>query len=212
MPIKLLLVDDHALVQEGLVAVLGLDPDIEVIGTASDGQQALEKLAELTPDIVVMDIRMPNLHGIDATARIAEQFPGVKVIILSMHDNCNYIVNAMKAGARGYLLKNSSTPELINAIKQVHAGGRYLSPEVSGSLLDDLTPTDEPVQAISKREQEVLIWVTKGLTNKEIARQLDISVRTVEVHRLNLKRKLGIDTSAGLVRYALEQGLIQDEL
>ena len=212
MPIKLLLVDDHALVQEGLVAVLGLDPDIEVIGTASDGQQALEKLAELTPDIVVMDIRMPNLHGIDATARIAQEFPGVKVIILSMHDNCNYIVNAMKAGARGYLLKNSSTPELINAIKQVHAGGRYLSPEVSSSLLDDLTPTDEPVQAISKREQEVLIWVTKGLTNKEIARQLDISVRTVEVHRLNLKRKLGIDTSAGLVRYALEQGLIQDEL
>ncbi|NRA84593.1 MAG: response regulator transcription factor [Gammaproteobacteria bacterium] len=210
MTIKLMLADDHALVQEGLASILQLDPELEVIATVSDGQQALDKLAQCEPDILVMDIRMPNLHGIDATRLVTQQYPNVKVLILSMHENSNYIVNALKAGAKGYLLKTSSTIELINAIKTVNAGQRYVSQELSFNILNDIVP-DSQVSEISNRERQVLVCVAQGLMNKEIANQLHISVRTVEVHRLNLKKKLKIDNSAGLVRYALDQGFIQQQ-
>ena len=205
-----MLADDHALVQEGLASILGLDPELEVIATVNDGQQALDQLAQCSPDILVMDIRMPNLHGIDATRLVTQQYPEVKVLILSMHENSNYVVNALKAGAKGYLLKTSSTTELIHAIKTVSQGQRYVSPELSFNILNDIAP-DSPVTAISNREQQVLVCVAQGFMNKEIASQLHISVRTVEVHRLNLKKKLKIDNSAGLVRYALDQGFIQQQ-
>lgn len=210
MTIKLMLADDHALVQEGLASILQLDPELEVIATACDGQQAIDKLASCSPDILVMDIRMPNLHGIDATRLISENYPKVKVLILSMHENSNYIVNALKAGAKGYLLKTSSTTELINAIKTVHQGHRYVSQELSFNILDDIAP-DSQIEDISNRERQVLVCVAQGLMNKEIANQLHISVRTVEVHRLNLKKKLKIDNSAGLIRYAIDQGFIQQK-
>ncbi|NRA72212.1 MAG: response regulator transcription factor [Gammaproteobacteria bacterium] len=208
MTIKLMLADDHALVQEGLASILQLDPELEVIATVSDGQQAIDQLALCTPDVLLMDIRMPNLHGIDATRIVAQQYPNVKVLILSMHENSNYIVNALKAGAKGYLLKTSSSSELINAIKTVYNGQRYVSQELSFNILNDIAPNSDVIE-ISNRERQVLICVAQGLMNKEIAAQLHISVRTVEVHRFNLKKKLKIDNSAGLVRYAIDQGFIQ---
>jgi two-component system nitrate/nitrite response regulator NarL len=210
MTIKLMLADDHALVQEGLASILQLDPELEVIATASDGQQALDQLADCEPDILVMDIRMPNIHGIDATRLVTQQYPKVKVLILSMHENNNYIINALKAGARGYLLKTSSTNELISAIKTVYNGQRYVSQELSFNLLDDLAPEPRPTE-ISNRERQVLVCIAQGLMNKEIANQLHISVRTVEVHRLNLKKKLRINNSARLIRYAIEQGFVQQK-
>ncbi|NRA56021.1 MAG: response regulator transcription factor [Gammaproteobacteria bacterium] len=210
MTIKIMLADDHALVQEGLVAILQLDPELEVIATANDGQQALDQLASCKPDILVMDIRMPNLHGIDATRLITEQYPLVKVLILSMHENNNYILNALKAGAKGYLLKTSSTSELINAIKTINNGQRYVSQELSFNLLDDIAPEPDTTK-ISNRERQVLVCIAQGLSNKEIATQLHISVRTVEVHRLNLKKKLKIDNSARLICYAIEQGFVQQK-
>jgi len=210
MTIKLMLADDHALVQEGLASILQLDPELEVIATANDGQQAIDKLATCQPDILVMDIRMPNLHGIDATRLVTEQYPNVKVLILSMHENNNYIINALKAGAKGYLLKTSSTSELINAIKAVFNGQRYVSQELSFNLLDDIAPETRTTE-ISNRERQVLVCIAQGLMNKEIATQLHISVRTVEVHRLNLKKKLKIDNSARLIRYAIEQGFVQQK-
>lgn len=203
-----MLADDHALVQEGLASILQLDPELEVIATVSDGQQAIDQLALCTPDVLLMDIRMPNLHGIDATRIVAQQYPNVKVLILSMHENSNYIVNALKAGAKGYLLKTSSSSELINAIKTVYNGQRYVSQELSFNILNDIAPNSDVIE-ISNRERQVLICVAQGLMNKEIAAQLHISVRTVEVHRFNLKKKLKIDNSAGLVRYAIDQGFIQ---
>ena len=210
MTIKLMLADDHALVQEGLAAILQLDPELEVIATVNDGQQAIDKLASCTPDVLVMDIRMPNLHGIDATRLVSENYPDVKVLILSMHENSNYIINALKAGAKGYLLKTSSTAELINAIKIINNGQRYVSQELSFNILDDIAP-ESHIAEISNRERQVLICVAQGLMNKEIANQLHISVRTVEVHRLNLKKKLKIENSAGLIRYAIDQGFIQQQ-
>jgi len=210
MTIKLMLADDHALVQEGLASILQLDPELEVIATANDGQQALDRLATCQPDILVMDIRMPNLHGIDATRLVTEKYPNVKVLILSMHENNNYIINALKAGAKGYLLKTSSTSELINAIKTVFNGQRYVSQELSFNLLDDIAPKPQATE-ISNRERQVLVCIAQGLMNKEIANQLHISVRTVEVHRLNLKKKLKIDNSARLIRYAIEQGFVQQK-
>ena len=203
-----MLADDHALVQEGLASILQLDPELEVIATVSDGQQAIDQLALCTPDVLLMDIRMPNLHGIDATRIVAQQYPNVKVLILSMHENSNYIVNALKAGAKGYLLKTSSSSELINAIKTVYNGQRYVSQELSFNILNDIAPNSDVIE-ISNRERQVLICVAQGLMNKEIAAKLHISVRTVEVHRFNLKKKLKIDNSAGLVRYAIDQGFIQ---
>lgn len=208
--IRLLLVDDHMLVLDGLQARLELEEHIEVIGTASNGLEALDKASKLNPDVVLMDVSMPILNGLDATKRFREQQLPVKILMLSMHHEKEYILSLIHAGANGYVLKDVSSEELIHAITTVHQGGTYFSSGASASLFTDAILSEQPKEeTLSKRETAVLKEVATGLSNKEIAQSLNISVRTVETHRQNIKNKLEIHTSAGLIKYALDKKLIE---
>ena len=210
--IKVLLVDDHVLVLDGLVARLQLESHIEIMGTAKNGEEALQKAQQLAPDVVLMDVSMPVLGGIDAAKRFREELPQIKVLMLSMHHDREYILPLVQSGASGYVLKDVSVNELIMAIDTVFQGGTYFSAGASQSLFTmpdksaDALPSAN--ESLTRRELDVLIALTSGHANKEVARRLNISVRTVETHRQNLKNKLGIHTLAGLTKYAIEQGLI----
>ncbi|MAF15420.1 MAG: DNA-binding response regulator [Marinomonas sp.] len=210
--IKVLLVDDHVLVLDGLVARLQLESHIEIMGTAKNGEEALQKAQQLAPDVVLMDVSMPVLGGIDAAKRFREELPQIKVLMLSMHHDREYILPLVQSGASGYVLKDVSVNELIMAIDTVFQGGTYFSAGASQSLftMPDKSPDALPSanESLTRRELDVLIALTSGHANKEVARRLNISVRTVETHRQNLKNKLGIHTLAGLTKYAIEQGLI----
>lgn len=211
--IRVLLVDDHPLVLEGISARLENEPDLAVVGTAADGQQALEQAQLLRPDVVMMDISMPVMNGFDAAARFQSDFPDIKVLILSMHENREYILKMIQTGAAGYVLKDVSADELINAIQTVFNGGTYFSSGASQSLFSEFgtkpaTTSQASLDSLTQREQTVLKLVAEGQCNKDVARSLDISVRTVETHRQNIKQKLNIQTAAGLTRYALENNLI----
>lgn len=205
--IRVLLADDHPLVLEGFRACLETFEHIEIVATATNGRDALSLAGQHQPDIVVLDINMPELNGLDATELFREQLPEVKLLILSMHDNKEYVSTALLHGARGYVLKDVSTREVVTAIEAIHHGGTYFSASVSELLM---TLSTEPAMATSltSREQTVLLLLADGKSNKEVARDLDISVRTVETHRKNVKKKLGIDTTAGLTRYVIERGLL----
>ena len=206
-PIKVILADDHPLVLEGLCACLQIYSHIHVVGEARTGKQALALAKDLLPDVVLMDINMPELNGLDATEIFKERYPNIKLLILSMHDNREYISTAIMYGAKGYLLKDVPTKEVVAAIEAVHAGGSYFSAGISEMLLK--SPAEPGFSGpLTTREQNVLLLLAKGQSNKEVARKLDISVRTVETHRKNIKRKLDIGTTAGLTRYAIENGLI----
>lgn len=211
--IDILLADDHALVRDGIRARLESLPHIRVIGEAANGREVVELAQSLRPDVVLMDINMPCLNGLEATRKIIERWPQVRVLILTMHDNKEYIVGLMAAGAKGYILKDVSKAEMIEAIERVHRGENYLSSGVGRALLDDMTRPSDDVGEIplTQREKTILVLLAEGLSNKEIARRLFISVRTVESHRANIKQKLGVTTSAGLARYALKHGLVADE-
>ncbi|RDL44178.1 DNA-binding response regulator [Marinomonas piezotolerans] len=207
--IKVLLVDDHLLVLDGLVARLELEAHIQIVGTANNGEEALTKAAELMPDVVLMDVSMPVLGGIDAAKRFREEQPNIKVLMLSMHHDREYILPLVQSGASGYVLKDVSINELITAIETVNQGGTYFSAGASQSLFTAYVDTaDTDVEALTRRESDILIELASGYANKEVARRLGISVRTVETHRQNIKNKLEIHTTAGLTKYALEQGLI----
>ncbi|RTE64488.1 DNA-binding response regulator [Amphritea opalescens] len=211
--IRVVLVDDHALVQEGIIARLENEPSLEVVGAASNGAEALPLVAELKPDVVLMDISMPVMNGFEATERLRAEQPNVRVLILTMHESREYILKLIQCGAAGYVLKDVSASELVNAIKTVYSGATYFSAGVSQSLFSqpDLTLQNDtaPQQdALTCRETEVLSLLAGGASNKEVARQLAISVRTAETHRQNIKNKLDIHTAAGLVRYAIEHQLI----
>lgn len=211
--IKVLLVDDHPLVLDGIQARLEAADGIDVIGLAANGQQALERSAELQPDVVLMDVSMPVMNGIEASAHFQRDYPQVKVLILSMHDSREYIMQLMHSGARGYVLKDVGCEELIKAIETVYQGNTYFSQGASQSLFNPdteapLTSGDEQSPALTKREQTVLRLLAQGSSNKQIASELNISVRTVETHRQNIKAKLGIQTAAGLARYAIENNLV----
>ncbi len=209
--IRILLVDDHPLVLEGISARLESEVGIEVIGQANNGQQALEKAAELKPDVVLMDISMPVMNGLEAAERFKSDQPDVRVLILSMHENREYIVKMIQSGAAGYVLKDVSSDELIRAIQTVHQGGTYFSAGASEALFSEFAKSDQPEKpdtGLTKREEMVLKLIAEGKVNKEVARALDISVRTVETHRQNIKQKLNIQTAAGLTKYALEHNLI----
>ncbi|WP_261845036.1 response regulator transcription factor [Aliamphritea ceti] len=210
--IRVVLVDDHPLVQEGIIARLESEASLEVVGAANDGQQALELIAEAKPDVVLMDISMPVMTGFEATERLRAEQPDVRVLILSMHENREYILKLIQCGAAGYVLKDVSSGELVTAIQTVHRGGTYFSSGASQSLFGQadlamLAPGSES-ETLTGREQEVLKLLAEGASNKDVARQLEISVRTAETHRQNIKNKLNIQTSAGLVRYAIEHKLI----
>lgn len=212
--IRVLLVDDHPLVRDGIRARLEGEPGIEVVGEASNGEEALQQVEVLAPDVLLMDVSMPVMNGFEATRRLAELAPKVRVLILSMHDNREYILKLIKSGAKGYILKDVSAEEMLCAIETVHQGGTYFSAGASRSLFNpaEAAPPEAdaaPSEVLTPRELTVLRQLAEGCNNKEIARELGISVRTVETHRQNIKAKLDIQTAAGLVRYAIEHKLVQ---
>lgn len=212
--IRVLIADDHALVREGLRYVLDADPLIEVVAEASNGRAAVDLAMQLTPDVVVLDITMPEETGLKAAARIREQLPNARVLLLSMHDQGEYVREGMRIGTHGYLLKDSAGEELRAAIRAVHAGGTFFSPAVvkrlsSADAVVENTPVAQ-LEHLTPRERDVLGGVARGLTNKAIAAELGISRRTVEAHRESLMRKLEIHSVAGLTRFALEAGVITD--
>ena len=199
---RILLGDDHTLVRQGLRKILEEQPDWEVVGEASDGREAVRETAALQPEVAVLDIGMPLLNGIEATRQIVRRFPGINVLILSMHSEEAYITQAMQAGARGYVLKDAPGKDIVLAIDTVVAGGIYYSAAVARQLA---RPAPQDNQ-LTSREQEVLYHIANGESNKQIARALDLSVRTVETHRLNIKRKLGIEGQAELIKFAVQHG------
>ncbi len=200
-PIRLCIVDDHPLVREGLRARLSMVAEFEVIAEAADAESALLMLAADKPDIVLMDIGMKAVNGIELTRILGQRHPDVAVLILSMYDNPEYVAQAMQAGARGYVLKDSPSSQIVSAIQSVAAGGTFLSP----SIADGLFLPKSPERTLSMREQEILSFLARGLASKHIARQLNISVRTVESHRQSIKRKLNIDGQAELIKFAVER-------
>ncbi len=204
--VRVLIVDDHPMVAEGIQSLLESFDEIDVVGTLSNGQEAVEQATRLKPDVILMDLNMPGLSGLSATEIILERLPETRILILSMHDSPEYISTALSHGAKGYVLKDVPTEEIKQAIDAVMRGERYLCTGASGSL----EPKDGSTrEALTGREQTILLELAQGKSNKEVALALDISVRTVETHRKNIKRKLGISSTAGLTRYALEHGVLQ---
>ncbi len=214
-PVRVLLADDHTLVRAGLRKLLEAMPEVEVVGEASDGLALLALAAQLRPNLVLMDIAMPGLNGLEATARLARQSPDIRVLILSMHQNEEYVRQALRHGAAGYLLKDAAPMELDLAIRAVLRGETYLSPAVSRGVVSDyvqrLRGEETPGTQLTPRQREVLQLVAEGHSTKEIARRLDLSVKTVDTHRSQLMKLLDIHEVAGLVRYAMRVGLISPD-
>ncbi len=207
MKIKVLLVDDHQLLREGLVNILHKTGHIEVVGQASNGREGFQLLKKLQPDLVLMDVAMPDLNGIEATRMIVEEYPDIRIIALSMHDNSHFITGMFTAGAKGYLLKDCPAAELIEAIETVAAGQYFLSHDISSIVLKEFLSskeTQEPV--LSGREREVLQLIAEGLSMKEIAARLFLSQKTVESHRKNIMDKLDLHTIPDLTKYAIREG------
>lgn len=203
--IKVMIVDDHPMVAEGIQSILESYDDINVVGCLPNGRAAIESVAELDPDVILMDLNMPEIGGLSATEILLERQPDTRIVILSMHDNPEYISSALSHGAMGYILKDVPTDEIKLAIDTVMRGERYLCTGAQGSL----EPKDAARESLTEREQTILLQLAQGKSNKEVAQTLDISVRTVETHRKNIKRKLGISSTAGLTRYAMEHGVLQ---
>jgi two-component system response regulator NreC len=216
MSIRILLADDHVVLRHGLSKSLQAEPDIEVIGLAADGLTAVELAAELSPDVIIMDIGMPGLNGIEATRQIVKRAPTARIIALSMHSAKKFIMEMFKAGASGYLLKDCEYDELASAVRAVASGKNYISPSISGILIETCT-TDDPKRKkdaftlLTNREREVLQLLTEGKTTKQTAARLHISPKTVEVHRLNVMNKLKIDNMALLTKYAIQEGITQPD-
>ena len=212
---RVLLADDHALVRAGLRKLLESVPDLQVVGEVGDGLALLALVAQLQPDLVLMDIAMPGLNGLEATARVMKEWPQTRVLILSMHQNEEYVRQALRHGAAGYLLKDAAPLELDQALAVVLRGETYLSPAVSKGVLNDyvqrLRSDEAPAAQLTPRQREVLQLVAQGLSTKEIARRLELSVKTVETHRSQMMKQLDIHEVAGLVRYAMRVGLISPE-
>ncbi|AXI46908.1 DNA-binding response regulator [Sulfitobacter sp. SK012] len=204
--IRIVIVDDHPMVAEGIQSILESYDDVEVTGTLTNGRAMVDQLEALDPDVILMDLNMPELGGLGATEIVLERRPGTRVVILTMHDNPEYIASALSHGAMGYILKDVPTDEIKLAIDTVMAGERYLCTGAQGSLEPKESGARE---ALTGREQTILLQLAQGQSNKQVAHTLDISVRTVETHRKNIKRKLGISSTAGLTRYALEHGVLQ---
>ena len=211
--INVFLADDHAVVRDGMSALLEIEQDIHVVGAACDGRQAVEQIEKLQPDIVVMDIAMPEMNGIDATRQLSETCPEVKVIMLSMHDSSEHVYQALKAGAKGYLLKKYAGKEVVTAIREVSAGRRYLSAHIQEMLMEYYTvnrnaiPEKSPLDKLSDRERQILQLVVEGKSSKKIAEILFLSPKTVETYRGRLMQKLAINDLPGLVKFAIQHGL-----
>lgn len=209
--IRVLLADDHTILRAGIRALLETQPDLEVIGEAANGREAILRARELQPDVIVMDIGMPGLDGLAATREILETHPRTRILFLTQHENKEYLLPALKLGAAGYVLKRAEGDELITAIRTVYAGGTFLDPAVAGAIVGEMNrPNTEvdPFDSLSEREREVLIMLARGDTYQQIAEALFISPKTVDYHRTNLMRKLGLNNRAELTRFAVERGLL----
>jgi two-component system, NarL family, response regulator NreC len=207
--IKVLLADDHTIVRQGLKLILSSRPDLEVVGEAANGREVLELAEKLKPDVILMDVAMPELNGIEATRRLNQISPRTKVLALSMHKEAVYVREILKAGARGYILKDAIDTELVNAIQSVARGDGYISPAISGALLSDYRQNlTDPLDLLSTREREVLQLIAEGKTNKEVATRLNLSVYTVDSHRGKIMEKLNLHSAGELVRFAVKNGLV----
>jgi len=215
IPTRVLLADDHALVRAGLRSLLEKMAALRVVAEAGDGRTALELIGQHRPEVVLMDIAMPGLNGLEALARVGKEFPTVKVIVLSMHANEEYVVQALRAGAAGYLLKEAAVVELEVALGAVARGETYLSPRISKAVIDSylerLGNRPAPLDRLTPRQREIVQLIAEGKNTKEIAFLLEVSIKTIEAHRAQLMERLGIHDVAGLVRYAMRTGLVPPE-
>jgi two-component system, NarL family, response regulator NreC len=213
MPIRILIADDHGVLRAGLRAMLNAEPDHEVIGEASDGPTALRLAAELSPDVLLLDVSMPGMTGIEVTRQLKKTRPETRVLILTLHEDEGLLQQAIQAGASGYIVKRAVETELMCAIQAVHRGDIYIHPTMTRALFKDvsplLVPEKEQTEPLSPREAQVLRHVAEGRTNRQIAEMLHVSVRTVESHRANVMDKLSLSRPAQLVRYAFEHGLVE---
>jgi two-component system response regulator NreC len=212
--IRILLADDHNVMRRGLRLLLESQPGFSVVSEAADGRQAVEQAMATKPDVVVLDIAMPHLNGAEAAQRITEMLPGTAIVILSMHSDEGYVLRALKAGAKGYLVKDSAESDLVDAIKAVSAGKAFFSPEVSKVLVDDYVRemrsrgVEDSYELLTAREREILHLLAEGKSNKDIAALLNLSLFTVETHRRNLQEKLNLHSLAELILYAVRKGVI----
>lgn len=214
--IRVLLADDHTILRAGLRMMLNAQPDIEVVGEASDGRQALAEALRLQPDVVLMDITMPEMNGIEATRQIKRALESTRVLILTMHENEEYLFQVLRAGASGYILKEAADTELISAIRVVYSGRFYMSPSAQTMMVGDYLlrvrsgEERDSYSALTEREREILKLVAEGLTNNQIAERLYISPKTVDTHRTHIMDKLNLHSRAELVKYAMRRGLLED--
>lgn len=210
--IKILLADDHPVVRKGIASCLAQHDHLQIVGEAADGRDALKKARDIEPDIILMDIDMPHMNGLAVTDLLRKELPKIKVLILSMHSNTDFILRIIQSGARGYVLKEAGTDELLKAIDALNQGEAFFSPEVARAALNQYVKGSGTVNAqvtqLTAREREVLVHIADGLSNKEIASQLGVGVRTVETHRERIMRKLSIHSVAGLTKFAISQGLV----
>ena len=211
--IRVLVVDDHAILRDGIRSLLERQDDMTVIGEAANGQEALEQIARLHPDIVLMDINMPGMNGLEATRHVKTLYPHVKILILTQHDSQEYISPLLQAGASGYVLKRSGGREVVNAIRQVFEQGAYLEPRVARQVLNQYSngerTREQGIESLTEREHEVLRLISIGKSNKEIARELVISPKTVSVHRTNIMTKLDVKNSFELIRFVTTHKLVR---
>lgn len=210
MTITVLIADDHAVVRDGLHLLLEAQPDIHVVGEVADGREAVDAVHRLKPEVVIMDLAMPLLNGADASALILERQPTTKILMLSMHSTVEHVFRALQAGALGYLRKESAGSEVVDAVRTVHAGRRYLSQKITESVVDDYIrkrTVDSPLESLSQREREILQMLVEGKPGIEIARLLHVSPKTVDTYRSRMMQKLGINDLPGLVKFALQHGL-----
>ncbi|MFH0768892.1 MAG: response regulator transcription factor [Chloroflexota bacterium] len=212
--IRVFLADDHRILRDGIRSILEKLPDIDMVGEADDGKKAVAQIKQLVPDVVLMDITMPELNGLEATKRIKQEFPQVKVLILTMHETDQYLSEMLSAGASGYIVKSADSGELISAIREVHQGDVHLYPSIARMLVQDYLQKvtagteKESYNGLTPREREVLRYIAEGKQNKEIGKILSISIRTVQAHRTKLMDKIGAHDRTELVKYAIRKGII----
>jgi DNA-binding NarL/FixJ family response regulator len=211
--IRILIADDHALVREGICSLLARRKDMEVVGQAADGQQAVEQTLALHPDVVLMDISMPVMNGLEATRDIRARFPAARILVLTQHDDKEYVVPMLRAGAAGYILKRARSADLVNAIHTVYRDGTYLSANIASTLMEEIaspgeTAANDP-SLLTKREEEVVRLLAEGLSSREIAERLHLGIRTVDTHRAHIMEKIGVHSTVELVTYAIRQGIVR---